>query len=120
MSGWADSLDRWLLLGLVGQAIFSARFLTQWLASERAGKSVIPTSFWWMSLFGSVILFIYGLQRKEPVLVIGQCTGLWIYGRNLVLLRREFRLKARLDAAAGPHSRPRARLESATESADCP
>jgi len=120
MSGWAGSLDSWLVLGLVGQAIFSARFLTQWLASERAGKSVIPVSFWWMSLFGSVILFIYGLKRKEPVLVIGQCSGLWIYGRNLILLRREFRQQARPDAAAGPHSRPRARLESATESADCP
>lgn len=120
MSGWANSLDSWLVLGLVGQGIFSARFLTQWLASERAGKSVIPVSFWWMSLFGSVILFVYGLKRKEPVLVIGQCSGLWIYGRNLVLLRREFRRAPPAGAAAGPHSPHRARLESAMECADCP
>jgi len=88
MNAWAQSFDNWLILGLMGQGVFSARFLTQWVASERAGKSIIPTSFWWMSLVGSVMLFIYGLQRREPVLVIGQCTGLLIYGRNLALIRK--------------------------------
>ena len=88
MNAWSQSFDNWLILGLMGQGVFSARFLTQWLASERAGKSIIPTSFWWMSLVGSIMLFIYGLQRHEPVLVVGQCTGLWIYGRNLALIRK--------------------------------
>ena len=76
MNAWSQSFDNWLILALMGPGVFSARSLTQWLASERAGKSIIPTSFWWMSLVGSIMLFIYGLQRREPVLVIGQCTGL--------------------------------------------
>jgi len=118
MNDWSDSLDQWLVIGLIGQGIFSARFLTQWLASERAGKSVVPVAFWWMSLAGSVLLFAYGLKRHEPILVIGQCTGLWIYGRNLYLIR-----KARpkiSNAHVEPRSRPHARFESATESANHP
>jgi len=94
MTDWSQAFDSWLILGLTGQAVFSARFMTQWLASERAGRSVVPVSFWWMSLVGSVILFIYGLNRHEPVLVIGQCTGLWIYGRNLMLIRRSEKITA--------------------------
>ncbi len=118
MSGWGDAFDQWLVVGLIGQGVFSARFLTQWLASERAGRSVVPVSFWWMSLVGSVLLFTYGLKRQEPILVLGQCTGLWIYGRNLYLIRKvgpEPR-----DAPVAQCSRPHVRLEPARESAESP
>lgn len=114
MNGWADALDKWLIVGLIGQGVFSARFLTQWIASEKAGRSVMPVSFWWMSLAGSMLLFAYGLKRHEPILIIGQCTGLWIYGRNLYLIRKAG--PASPDAHAGHGSRPHARPGSATES----
>ncbi len=121
MNGWADSLDQWLIVGLIGQGVFSARFLTQWLASERAGRSVVPVSFWWMSLVGSVLLFTYGLKRHEPILVIGQCTGLWIYGRNLYLIRKVSRDVPETPSEPASHrSRPHVRPESATRSAARP
>ncbi len=85
-------LDRvptgWLLLGFLGQAGFSARFAVQWLASERRGESVIPRSFWWLSLFGGALLLAYALHRGDPVFVVGQAAGLAVYARNLVLVRR--------------------------------
>lgn len=118
MNGWGDALDQWLVVGLIGQGVFSARFLTQWLASERAGRSVVPVSFWWMSLVGSVLLFTYGLKRHEPILVLGQCTGLWIYGRNLYLIRKVE--QATPDVPVAQCSRPHVRLEPARQSADCP
>lgn len=117
MNGWADAIDQWLVIGLIGQGVFSARFLTQWIASERAGRSVVPVSFWWMSLVGSVLLFTYGLKRHEPILVIGQCTGLWIYGRNLYLIRKITRPPQAIPGVhAAQSSRPHVRLESARES----
>lgn len=118
MNGWGDALDQWLVVGLIGQGVFSARFLTQWLASERAGRSVVPVSFWWMSLVGSVLLFTYGLKRHEPILVLGQFTGLWIYGRNLYLIRKAGPVSP--DAPVAQCSRPHVRLEPATQSVDCP
>ncbi len=85
-------LDRnrtgWLVVGLLGQAGFSARFAVQWLASERRGESVIPMSFWWLSLAGGTLLLAYALHRRDPVFVLGQAAGLVIYARNLVLRRR--------------------------------
>ena len=118
MNGWGDALDQWLVVVLIGQGVFSARFLTQWLASERAGRSVVPVSFWWMSLVGSVLLFTYGLKRHEPILVLGQCTGLWIYGRNLYLIRKAGPVPP--DGPVAQCSRPHVRLEPARQSADCP
>jgi lipid-A-disaccharide synthase-like uncharacterized protein len=85
-------LDRiptgWLLLGLLGQAAFSARFVVQWLASERRRESVVPVSFWWLSVAGGVLLLAYALHRGDPVFVLGQSAGLAVYLRNLALIRR--------------------------------
>lgn len=79
----------WIVIGFVGQAFFSARFLVQWLASERARRSVVPKAFWFFSLGGGAILLAYALYRLDPVFIAGQGIGLFIYVRNLVLIRRE-------------------------------
>ncbi len=81
----------WLVLGLTGQAAFGSRFLYQWLTSERAGKSVIPRGFWYLSIVGSILLLVYAIHRRDPVFILGQGFGLIIYSRNLVLLNREAR-----------------------------
>ncbi|EPC03933.1 hypothetical protein L861_01135 [Litchfieldella anticariensis FP35 = DSM 16096] len=78
----------WLTIGLLGQALFSARFLVQWLASERAQRSVVPLAFWFLSLGGGATLLAYALYRRDPVFVLGQGAGLIIYLRNLMLIRR--------------------------------
>ena len=77
----------WLAVGTGGQAMFSARFLVQWIASERRKTSVVPVSFWWFSIGGGALLLAYALHRGDPVFIVGQAAGLIVYGRNLVLLR---------------------------------
>lgn len=77
----------WLALGFIGQAMFSARFLVQWIASERKRESVIPKAFWWLSLTGGLVLLAYAILRRDPVFILGQTGGLLVYGRNLALLR---------------------------------
>jgi lipid-A-disaccharide synthase-like uncharacterized protein len=84
-------LDWWVALGFLAQALFSARFLVQWIASERAGRSVIPLAFWLFSTGGGALLLIYALYRKDPVFIAGQALGLFIYARNLYFIRRERR-----------------------------
>ena len=79
----------WLIVGFSGQALFTARFLIQWISSERARKSVIPLAFWWCSIGGSMVLLSYAIWRRDPVFILGQSTGFFIYARNLHLLRRE-------------------------------
>ena len=79
----------WLIIGMLGQALFSARFIVQWLASEKAGKSVVPDLFWYFSIVGGLTLFIYALYRQDPVFIIGQGSGLFIYARNLYFIRRK-------------------------------
>jgi lipid-A-disaccharide synthase-like uncharacterized protein len=79
----------WLGAGLLGQAVFASRFFVQWLASERARRSIIPKAFWYLSIVGSMILLAYAIHRRDPVFILGQGAGLFIYARNLVLLERE-------------------------------
>ena len=78
----------WLVIGFLGQALFTARFLVQWLASERKKASVVPISFWWLSLIGGSTLLIYAVYRKDPVIILGQLTGLFVYSRNLILIAK--------------------------------
>jgi lipid-A-disaccharide synthase-like uncharacterized protein len=73
----------WLIIGFVGQALFTARFLVQWLASERQKKSVVPAVFWYFSLLGGSTLLIYAIHSHDPVFIAGQASGLLIYARNL-------------------------------------
>jgi lipid-A-disaccharide synthase-like uncharacterized protein len=79
----------WLLAGFGGQALFMGRFVVQWLASERRRRSVIPVSFWYLSIAGALVLLAYALHRRDPVFVAGQGLGVAIYLRNLVLVRAE-------------------------------
>jgi lipid-A-disaccharide synthase-like uncharacterized protein len=78
-----------VLIGFAGQLAFLGRFVVQWLASERARRSVIPRSFWYLSISGALLLLVYSFLRKDPVFLIGQGAAMAIYIRNLVLLRRE-------------------------------
>ncbi|GJE74752.1 MULTISPECIES: lipid-A-disaccharide synthase N-terminal domain-containing protein [Methylorubrum] len=83
--------DFWLVFGVAAQLVFGSRFILQWLASERAGKSVMPLSFWFLSILGGLMTLVYGFVRKEPVIIIGQGLSTVIYVRNLVLISRERR-----------------------------
>ncbi len=76
----------WVLIGFAGQVLFTGRMLVQWLSSERQRRSVVPPSFWWMSLVGASMLLVYFVWRKEPIGVLGQATGWFIYVRNLWLI----------------------------------
>lgn len=83
-----DKETSWLIIGFLGQALFSARFLIQWLASERAKQSVIPVLFWYFSIFGGSTLLIYAIHKQDPVFIVGQGFGLLIYCRNLYFILR--------------------------------
>ena len=83
------NLDWWVLLGFVAQALFTMRFVVQWIASERAGKSVIPLAFWLFSIGGGVTLLVYALYRKDPVFIAGQAFGVFVYLRNLYFVLRD-------------------------------
>jgi lipid-A-disaccharide synthase-like uncharacterized protein len=87
-------LDWWLALGFLAQALFTARFLVQWIASERAGKSVIPVAFWFFSIGGGALLLVYALYRRDPVFIAGQAFGVFVYARNLYFELRDRRRQA--------------------------
>lgn len=78
----------WIAFGFLGQALFTGRMLAQWISTERKRKSVVPVVFWWLSLFGGIILAIYFLRRGDPVGSVGQLAGLVVYARNLALILR--------------------------------
>lgn len=90
----------WLCVGFTGQALFSMRFLIQWLSTEKHRKSVIPVAFWHFSILGGAMLLAYAIYRSDPVFILGQATGLLIYSRNLY-----FVLKERKAQPAEPDSR---------------
>jgi lipid-A-disaccharide synthase-like uncharacterized protein len=83
-----DSLSVWLAVGFLGQAMFFGRFLLQWIQSERQGRSVIPITFWYLSLAGGLFLLAYSIWRRDPVFILGQAVGAFVYVRNLMLIRR--------------------------------
>jgi lipid-A-disaccharide synthase-like uncharacterized protein len=82
-----DKETVWLLVGFLGQGLFSARFIVQWLKSEQKKKSVFPVAFWYFSIAGGVTLLAYAVYRKDPVFIAGQLSGLLIYLRNLYFIR---------------------------------
>jgi lipid-A-disaccharide synthase-like uncharacterized protein len=82
-------LNWWVLLGYAGQVLFGMRFIVQWLASERAGRSVMPVAFWFFSICGGALLLAYALYIRDPVFIIGQGLGLFVYLRNLHFIFRE-------------------------------
>jgi lipid-A-disaccharide synthase-like uncharacterized protein len=97
---FVNQLDWWIVLGFVAQILFTFRFVVQWIASERAGKSVIPMSFWTFSIGGGALLLLYAIVRHDPVYILGQGMSLLIYFRNV-----SFVLKERREAAAMAASR---------------
>ncbi len=83
------SLDYWVLFGFMAQFVFFLRFIVQWFYSEKQKKSVIPISFWYLSIVGSIMILIYAIQRHDPVFIAGQFLALFIYVRNLMLQQKK-------------------------------
>src|SRR3990167_9889550 len=77
----------WLAVGFIAQLMFSMRFIVQWIASERARRSIVPETFWYFSLFGGALLLAYAVYRLDPVFMLGQAMGLVIYARNIYFIR---------------------------------
>ena len=78
--------DFWLAFGLIAQLLFTARFLVQWISSERAGQSVVPMAFWFFSMGGGLMTLVYGIVKREPVIIMGQGLSTIIYIRNIMLI----------------------------------
>jgi lipid-A-disaccharide synthase-like uncharacterized protein len=83
---FVTNFNAWVVLGFAAQALFSMRFLVQWIASERARQSVMPVAFWFFSIGGGVLMLIYALYRRDPVFIAGQALGLVVYIRNLYFI----------------------------------
>lgn len=89
IEAFVNQIDGWIILGVVAQLMFTGRFLVQWIASEKRGKSVIPVAFWIFSIVGGLLLLAYALHRLDPVFILGQAFGVFVYARNLYLVLRE-------------------------------
>ncbi len=89
-----NRFDLWAAFGVLAQLVFGARFIVQWIASERAEKSVIPMGFWFLSIAGGLMTLIYGFARRDIVIIFGQAFSVFIYVRNLMLIAREAKRKA--------------------------
>ncbi|MAX17449.1 MAG: lipid A biosynthesis protein [Nitrospina sp.] len=81
--------NQWLIIGFVGQALFGARFIIQWVVSEKKGESTIPLAFWYCSIGGAVVLLTYAIYKQDPVFIVGQSLGSIVYVRNLILIDRK-------------------------------
>lgn len=88
-TGWAEIV--WLTVGFFAQAMFSARFLVQWIASERVRRSIVPEAFWYFSFAGGAMLLAYAIYRQDPVFILGQAFGLLVYARNIYFIWSERR-----------------------------
>lgn len=88
---FVQQFDFWIILGFFAQAMFMMRFVIQWVASERVGRSIVPVAFWFFSIAGGSLLLVYAIQRKDPVFIAGQGLGLLIYFRNIWLIFKEKR-----------------------------
>ncbi len=104
-ASWVAALQTWLvanatvwvLVGLVGQSLFMMRFVVQWISSEKAKQSIVPEAFWYLSLAGGLIVLAYAIHRRDPVFILGQSLGTFIYLRNIHLI---FHHKRRVRAAS--------------------
>src|SRR5262249_28706275 len=105
---FVGTADWGILVGYIAQAMFAMRFVVQWIASERAGRSVVPTAFWVFSIGGGLMLLGYALYRKDPVFIIGQAFGVFVYLRNLQFVMRSGSTTAAAKALVFSASRPRA------------
>ena len=90
--------NQWLIIGFVGQALFGARFIIQWVVSEKKGESTIPIAFWYCSIGGAVVLLTYAIYKQDPVFIVGQSLGSIVYVRNLILIDRKRKSMASVGA----------------------
>ncbi|MEZ5788540.1 MAG: lipid-A-disaccharide synthase N-terminal domain-containing protein [Xanthobacteraceae bacterium] len=97
---FVTNLDWWVALGFVAQILFTMRFAVQWIASERAGRSVVPMAFWWFSIGGGLLLLVYALYRRDPVFIAGQAFGVFVYLRNVYFVMRERKAEQSIEPRA--------------------
>jgi lipid-A-disaccharide synthase-like uncharacterized protein len=90
--------NQWLIIVFVGQALFGARFIIQWIVSEKKGESTIPLAFWYCSIGGAIVLLTYAIYKEDPVFIVGQSLGSIVYVRNLILIDRKRKSMASMGA----------------------